>query len=178
MNGGPPSPDSVFFVGVAPGWFGVMKIPLFAGRDFRSSDTSPKFAIVNEAFAKRYCPGENPVGKLFNDGVQIVGMTVNASYDDIHDPVPPVAYVPSRYVDTKGIVQPEGVRGVLLSVGQEDGRLRHDGGGYHALAPVVDLVVVETAFSQAEEFDHVGARETDGVCELPLDLSLVQGDFQ
>jgi predicted permease len=106
MNGGPPSPDSAFFVGVAPGWFGVMKIPLLAGRDFRSSDASPKFAIVNEAFAKRYCPGENPVGKLFNDGVQIVGVALNASYGDIHGPVPPVAYVPLRYVDAKGIVQP------------------------------------------------------------------------
>ena len=107
MNGGPPSPDSVFFVGVAPGWFGAMKIPLLAGRDFRSSDASPKFAIVNEAFAKRYCPGENPVGKLFNDGVQIIGVALNASYDNIHGPVPPVAYVPLRYVDTKGNVQPE-----------------------------------------------------------------------
>jgi len=106
MNGGPPSPDSVFFVGVAPGWFGVMKIPLLAGRDFRSSDTSPKFAIVNEAFAKRYCPAGNPVGKLFNDGVQIVGVTLNASYDDIHGPAPPVAYVPLHYVDPKGIVLP------------------------------------------------------------------------
>jgi predicted permease len=96
-NGSPPSPDEVFFMGVAPGWFGVMKIPLVAGRDFTSSDTSPKFAIVSEAFAKRYYPGENPVGKLFGDGdssVQIVGVTVNAPYDDIHGPVPPVAYVP------------------------------------------------------------------------------------
>jgi ABC-type lipoprotein release transport system permease subunit len=84
-----------------------MKIPLLAGRDFRSSDASPKFAIVNEAFAKRYCPGENPVGKLFNDGVQIIGVALNASYDNIHGPVPPVAYVPLRYVDTKGNVQPE-----------------------------------------------------------------------
>jgi putative ABC transport system permease protein len=97
INGGPPSPDEVFFMGVAPGWFGVMKIPLVAGRDFTSSDTSPKFAIVSDAFAKRYYPGENPVGKLFGDGdssVQIVGVIVNAPYDDIHGPVPPVAYVP------------------------------------------------------------------------------------
>jgi predicted permease len=97
INGGPPNPDEVFFMGVAPGWFGVMKIPLVAGRDFTPSDTSPKFAIVSEAFAKRYYPGENPVGKLFGVGdssVQIVGVTVNAPYDDIHGPVPPVAYVP------------------------------------------------------------------------------------
>jgi predicted permease len=110
MSGGPPSPESVFIVGVAPGWFGVMKIPLLAGRDFRSSDANPKFAIVNEAFVKRYCPGGNPIGKLFGDGphpsFQIIGVTLNASYDDIRGPVPPVAYVPLRYVDPKGIVLP------------------------------------------------------------------------
>ncbi|HUI56807.1 MAG TPA: ADOP family duplicated permease [Bryobacteraceae bacterium] len=99
INGGSPTPETVPFVDVAPGWFGVMKIPLIAGREFRSSDTSPKCAIVNEAFTKRYFPGENAVGRLFRDGdssVQIVGVTVNTPYADIHGPVPPVAYVPFR----------------------------------------------------------------------------------
>jgi predicted permease len=99
INGGPPSPDTVFFGGVTPGWFGVMKIPLIAGRDFTSSDTISKFAIVNEAFAKRYFPGENPLGKLFGDGrssVQIIGVSGNASYDDIHRLTPPVIYGPLR----------------------------------------------------------------------------------
>ncbi|HLK70079.1 MAG TPA: ABC transporter permease [Bryobacteraceae bacterium] len=106
INGGPPSPDSAFFVGVAPGWFGVMKIPLLAGRDFRSSDASPKFAIVNEAFVKRFLPGEDPLGKWFNNGIQIIGVALNATYTDIHGPVQPVAYVPLRSVDNQGVVQP------------------------------------------------------------------------
>jgi hypothetical protein len=76
-----------------------MNIPLIAGRDFTSSDTISKFAIVNEAFAKRYFPGENPLGKLFGDGrssVQIIGVSGNASYDDIHRLTPPVIYGPLR----------------------------------------------------------------------------------
>jgi predicted permease len=98
MNGGPPSPDEVLFLEVAPGWFGAMKIPLIAGRDFRSSDSAAKFAIVNEAFAKRYFPGESSVGKVFGYGggkpsTQTIGVVRNARYDDMHGPVPPVAYV-------------------------------------------------------------------------------------
>ena len=96
INGGPPSPDEVYFLEVAPGWFGAMKIPLLAGRDFRSSDTNSKFAIVNEAFAKRYFPGDNPVGRVFGYGggkpSQIIGVIRNARYDDMHGPVPPVDY--------------------------------------------------------------------------------------
>jgi putative ABC transport system permease protein len=88
-----------------------MKIPLIAGRDFAPNDTNPQFVIVNEAFAKRYFPGENPVGKVFGRGgdrapSQIVGVIRNARYDGIRGPVPPVAYVPFRDLDSKGALRP------------------------------------------------------------------------
>jgi len=54
---------------------------------------------------------------LFGDGppsFQIIGVTRNASYDDIRSPVPPVAYVPLRDVDNKGIVLP--MRSAMLMV--------------------------------------------------------------
>src|SRR5262249_10189007 len=87
VNGSPPSPEPVFLLDVARGWFSVMKIPLISGRDFRSSDTN-SIAIVNEAFAKRYFPGESPVGKEFGYGVdmpstQIIGVIRNARYNDM-----------------------------------------------------------------------------------------------
>jgi predicted permease len=98
LNGGPRSPERVLSVGVAPGWFGVMKIPLIAGRDFRSSDANDKFAIVNEAFANRFFPGESPVGKVFGYGgpTQIIGVARNARHHDVRGPFPPVAYLPFR----------------------------------------------------------------------------------
>ena len=123
MNGGPPNPDPVFTCGVAPGWFGVMKIPLIAGRDFRSSDASANFAIVNEAFAKRYFSGENPIGRFFSDRrslVQIIGVTRNASYNDVRGPVPPVAYFPFRDVDTKGIVLLKGAATLMVRTASAD----------------------------------------------------------
>ena len=48
-----------------PGWFETMGIPLLRGRDFNDRDRvgSPRVAIVNEAFARRYLPGQQPIGQ-------------------------------------------------------------------------------------------------------------------
>lgn len=53
-----------------PGYFAAMGIQLLAGRNFNSHDTyeSPKVLMVNEAFAERHWPGENPVGKRLGRG--------------------------------------------------------------------------------------------------------------
>jgi len=50
---------------VTPGYFHLMGIPLLTGRDFRESDgeKSAGVAIVSAATARKYWPGENPVGK-------------------------------------------------------------------------------------------------------------------
>jgi predicted permease len=53
-------------VGLAlPGYFETMRIPLIAGRAFATQDgpKGPPVAIVNQAFAKKYFAGVNPVGK-------------------------------------------------------------------------------------------------------------------
>jgi hypothetical protein len=68
IDGGPPSGDPAWSLDVSSGWIGAMKIPLVDGRDFRVGDTDSSVAIVNEAFAKRYFRGENPLGKSFGSG--------------------------------------------------------------------------------------------------------------
>jgi putative ABC transport system permease protein len=52
---------------VSPDYFHAMKIAFIGGRSFNGSDmrTSPPVAIVNEAFARSYFPGENALGKRF-----------------------------------------------------------------------------------------------------------------
>jgi predicted permease len=52
---------------VEPGYFETMRIPLVAGRDFNETDSegAPMAAIVGEAAARQFWPGENPVGKSF-----------------------------------------------------------------------------------------------------------------
>jgi len=50
---------------VSPGFFATTQIPLLQGREFTASDNadSVPVAIVNQAFARRYFPGENPIGR-------------------------------------------------------------------------------------------------------------------
>jgi predicted permease len=51
---------------VYPNYFRTMGIPLAAGRDFNTADLeadSPTVCIVNEAFARRMFPGQNPLGQ-------------------------------------------------------------------------------------------------------------------
>ena len=91
-----------WFLGVSPGWFDTMKIPLIDGRDFRRDDAYPQVGAVNETFARRYFDGQNPVGRTFEtmlDGthratVHIVGYVGDARYMDMRTPIPPTVYVP------------------------------------------------------------------------------------
>jgi putative ABC transport system permease protein len=53
------------FVTVSPRYFEAMGIPLIRGRDFGQEDTaaSPPVVVVGEATARRFWPGQDPVGK-------------------------------------------------------------------------------------------------------------------
>jgi putative ABC transport system permease protein len=50
---------------VSLGYFRAMGIPLLNGRSFVGNDQDKSAAVIGEAMAKRYWPGENPVGKRF-----------------------------------------------------------------------------------------------------------------
>ncbi len=109
VNGGRPHEVLAYFLNISPRWLSTMKIPLLDGRDFRvsemyPSDTQTGAAIVNEAFAKEYFQGENPIGKSFNRGrvrLQVVGLVRNARYRNMREPITPTAYVPMRLNDAK-----------------------------------------------------------------------------
>ncbi len=61
-----PGDEPAESAGVAmPGYFETMGIPLIAGRAFDDRDglAGPPTIIVSQAFAKKYFPGDNPIGK-------------------------------------------------------------------------------------------------------------------
>jgi putative ABC transport system permease protein len=96
-----------YYLGVSPGFFETMGLPLLAGRDLEPRDVEREGApavVVNQAFARRYFPGESPLGRHFSlvdqDGKladqEIVGLAGDARYLNLRDPVPPTVYVPQR----------------------------------------------------------------------------------
>jgi len=56
---------------VTPNYFNTLRIPLLHGRDFAATDTgtSPPVVIVDQAFAAKFFPGENPIGKHIKPGI-------------------------------------------------------------------------------------------------------------
>jgi predicted permease len=80
-----------------------MKIPLLRGRLFNSADRqgTPLVVIVNETAARRFWPGENPVGKrvsvwfgVFTRGAEVVGVVGDVRYGPMDQPPQPDAYLP------------------------------------------------------------------------------------
>ena len=53
---------------VTPGFFQAMGVPLLNGRFFTYQEQNAAVTIVNDAFARRFFPGEDPVGRRFKEG--------------------------------------------------------------------------------------------------------------
>ena len=88
---------------VSPEWFRTMRVPLLRGRGFTGADRigAPKVVVINETAARRYFPGEDPLGKQvavyqggFNTGAEVVGIVGDVRYETIDSTARPDAYIP------------------------------------------------------------------------------------
>jgi predicted permease len=108
---------SVYFQNVTPGFFRTMGIPLIKGRDFTDADNqnSPPVMIVSQAFARRFLPGQDPIGKRLRVGGPqkawqvIIGVVGDAQMEDVRRTKSDVCffYSPMRnaeVVDTLSVV--------------------------------------------------------------------------
>jgi macrolide transport system ATP-binding/permease protein len=75
---------SAYFSAVSPNYFETLGIPLAQGRAFSDQEVKDQapVALINEAFARRYWPGEPPLGKRFKGGLtgptyQVIGVVRN-----------------------------------------------------------------------------------------------------
>lgn len=96
--------DSVAYTNrVSRGFFETFSTPLLQGRDFDRHDVggAPMVAIVNEALAKKFFSGANPVGRyfrtnLFKPGppIQVIGLVRDAKYRNLREEALPTFYTP------------------------------------------------------------------------------------
>jgi predicted permease len=78
---------------VSPKYFSTLAIPIRAGRDFDERDSSrvAHVVIVNETFARRYFPGEDPIGQTLITGMgqlpsQIIGVVADVRSTNLNTP--------------------------------------------------------------------------------------------
>ena len=102
----PITPGRFWLNAATPGWFETMGIPMRSGRDFETGDRigSGFVAVVNEAFVRRYFPGEQPIGQAVHIGpserfgfdagarFQIVGVVGDAVYTTPREGMPATMY--------------------------------------------------------------------------------------
>ncbi len=122
----PDADTNSMFNEIGAGYFRTLGRPLLSGREFEHGDTlgSPKVAIVNETFARKFDLGRDAVGKRMRVGsaaeldIEIVGLAQNAHYSDVKREVPAIFYLPYRQDDALGAssfyIRTEGDPGAVL----------------------------------------------------------------
>lgn len=96
---------------VTPGYFETLQIPLLAGRAFTAADTpdSQPVVVVNQTFARKFFPGQNPVGLFLDKKLWIVGVaadTLLSSASGLNAGAAPLTseeaiYLPASQFDAK-----------------------------------------------------------------------------
>src|SRR5438067_8086422 len=88
---------------VSPGYFTTLGARLARGRHFTEDDdtSKPRVAIINQSMARKFFPGENPIGKQLmyvssapGSPLEIVGILEDMKEGPLDEAVPPVLYIP------------------------------------------------------------------------------------
>ncbi len=109
---------------ISPGYLETLSIALQRGRTIDETDTAdaPRVALVSSAFAEKYWPGENPLGKRIRQDsgnpaeearwMTVVGVTASTMQGRYDTTAPPQIYVPfTQYDDVQRMTIFARVRG-------------------------------------------------------------------
>jgi len=138
---------------VGPDFFHVLGIPLVAGRDFTDADTAaaPRVVVINETFAKRYLPRQNPLGHRIGGQKPeyqrlIVGVVKDSKYTSVDEEPMPMAWYP--YMQTSGI---SSMHVEVHTLGNPMAVLSSVRGVLHGIDPNLPLQQPATQQAQFEE---------------------------
>jgi len=98
--------DGTDVVYVTPGYFETLQMPVVAGRVVTDADgpSTQRVAVVNQAFARKFYGGSNPVGRYINKNTMIVGEVADVSVSSgLYAGAPLMSeqamYIPASQVD-------------------------------------------------------------------------------
>jgi predicted permease len=101
------------FTWVSPEYFETMGIPIIQGRNLTQEDTasSPRVALVNETFVRRYLNSGNAIGQTLRTSpepdypatvYEIVGVIPDTKYNDLRGQIPPMTFAPAAQMPNQG----------------------------------------------------------------------------
>jgi predicted permease len=98
--------DGTDVVYVTPGYFETLQMPVVVGRAITGADgpSTQRVAVVNQAFARKFYGGSNPVGRYINKNTMIVGEVADVSVSSgLYAGAPLMSeqamYIPASQVD-------------------------------------------------------------------------------
>jgi predicted permease len=107
---------------ITPNFLQTMQIPLVKGRDFTLQDTksAQRVVIVSEAFANRYWPNQEPLGKQLNsdfthEWFKVVGVARDAKENGLNEKPMPFVYLPLYQIYRSDMIISARVAGDPLS---------------------------------------------------------------
>ncbi len=145
----------VFYSVVSQGFFENMRTPILQGRAFTEADNerSPYVAIVSEAFAARFWPHQNPIGKRFakvsgvtNPLYEVVGVAKDSRFSGLTGTIDAYFYLPLAQNYALGPLEVLQVR----SAAPTDAVIRETQDVVRSLAPNLPLFDIRT---MAEHLD-------------------------
>jgi len=164
---------------VDEGYFETLGIGIVSGRAFRVTDAreSPRVAVVNQTFAARYWPQQDPVGKRFRlteddqAWVQIVGVAANHKYRALNEGLTEFVYYPLRQrpaTDNTILVQTE------IDPASLAAPLREVVSAIDPNMPLLDVRTMEDFyFASSVTFSHLIVGLVAGMGSIGLVLAMV-----
>jgi predicted permease len=97
----PSNPDVAEYSTTSPGFFATMGVDVVAGREFNDLDdaASQRVMMVNEAFVRRYWPGEDPIGAQVSmsrrepEWHDVIGVVADVNRQGLDEPATPEMYL-------------------------------------------------------------------------------------
>ncbi|HUP64335.1 MAG TPA: ABC transporter permease [Thermoanaerobaculia bacterium] len=139
---------------VSPGYFATVRSPVLRGRDLNADDRSdsPFVVLVNQTYANRYFPNEDPIGRtisFWGKSRTIVGVAGDVRFMGLREDVDPAIYPPLTQV-------PQSQFAVVFRAGPDP--MAHFGAVKAALARVEPT----TAPANVRSLDQVASEAIGG----------------